>query len=83
LLQVRQKSKPELLQGFVSPVHFVAAMENIESAVPTDSRVMKKNKTFQLNHSLACANYAVYLAIHTCTFKEGRKNRKSNDEKGG
>jgi len=27
---------------------------------------MIKNKTFLLNHSLACASYAVYLVIHTC-----------------
>jgi len=26
---------------------------------------MTKNKTFPLNHSLACANHAIYLAIHT------------------
>ena len=25
---------------------------------------MTKNKTFLLNHSLACASYAIYLAIH-------------------
>jgi len=56
LLLVRQKRKPKLLQGFFSPVHFVAAMENIESTVPTDSQVMTKNKTFPLNHSLTCAN---------------------------
>jgi len=27
---------------------------------------MTKNKTFPLNHSLACANYAIYEAIHAC-----------------
>jgi len=27
---------------------------------------MTKNKTFPLNHSLACANYAIYVAIHAC-----------------
>jgi len=50
--------------------------------VPTDSQVMTKNKTFLLNHSLACASFAIYLVTHTCICKEGRK-RKSNDEKGG
>jgi len=28
LPQVRQKSKPKLLQGFIGPVYFVVAMEN-------------------------------------------------------
>jgi len=51
--------------------------------VPTDPQVMTQNKNSQLNHSLACANYAIYLDMHTCTCKEGRKNRKSDDEKGG
>jgi len=32
----------------------------------SDSQVMTKNKTFLLNHSLVCASYAIYLAIHTC-----------------
>jgi len=41
--------------------------------VPTDLQVMTQNKTFQLNHSLACASYGIYLAIHTCICKEGRK----------
>jgi len=27
---------------------------------------MPKNKTFPLNNSLACANYAIYVAIHAC-----------------
>jgi len=27
---------------------------------------MTKNKTFPLNHSLACANYAIYVAMHAC-----------------
>jgi len=49
--------------------------------VPTDSQAMTKNKTIPLNHSLACASYAIYLAIHICMCKEGRKN--SNDEKSG
>jgi len=35
--------------------------------VPTSSQVMTKNQTFPLNHSLACASYAIYLAIHTCS----------------
>jgi len=26
--QVRQKSKPKLLQGFISPLHFVVATQN-------------------------------------------------------
>jgi len=53
--------------------------------VATDSQVMTKNKSSPLNYSLARASYAVYLAIHTCNCicKEGRRNRKSNDEKGG
>jgi len=73
-----------LLQSFISPVHFVAAMENrSKSTVSTDSQVMTKNKTFQLIFSLACATSAIYLAIHRCICKEGRKNRKSNEEKVG
>jgi len=28
LAQVRQKTKPKFLRSFISPVHFVAAMEN-------------------------------------------------------
>jgi len=44
---------------------------------------MTKNKTFPLNRSLACASYAIYLAIHTCICNESRKNRKSTDEKVG
>jgi len=44
---------------------------------------MTKNKTFPLNHGLACASYAIYLAVHTCICNEGRKNRKCNDENGG
>jgi len=27
---------------------------------------MTKNKTFPLNQSLACANYAIYVAIYAC-----------------
>jgi len=50
--------------------------------VPTDSQVMTK-KTFPLNHSLACAIYAIYLFIYTRICKADRKNGKSNDEKGG
>jgi len=36
---------------------------------------MAKNKTFPLNHSLAGASYAIYLAIglHTFICNEGRK----------
>jgi len=34
---------------------------------------MTKNKTFPLNHSRAYASYAIYLAIHTCKCKEGKK----------
>jgi len=53
--------------------------------VPTNSQVMTKNKTFALNHSLACASYAIYLArgLHTFICNEGRKNRKCDDDKGG
>jgi len=49
----------------------------------SDSQVMTKNKTFPLNYSLACASYGSHLAIHSYICKEGRKNRKNNDEKGG
>jgi len=28
---------------------------------------MTKNKTFPLNQSLACASYAIYVAIYACT----------------
>jgi len=53
-------------------VHFVAAMENrSKSTVPTDSQVMTKNKTCQLNHSVAYDNYAIYLAIHTKAYGMG------------
>jgi len=41
--------------------------------VPTDSKEMTNNKTIPLNHSLAFGNYAIYLAIHACMCKEGRK----------
>jgi len=34
---------------------------------------MTKNKTFPLNYSLACASYAIYVAIHTCKCKESKK----------
>jgi len=44
---------------------------------------MTKNKTFPQNYSLACASYAIYLAIHKCICKKGRKNWKRNDEKHG
>jgi len=44
---------------------------------------MTKNKTFLLNHSLACASYAIYLVIHTYANVKKAKNRKSDDEKGG
>jgi len=49
---------------------------------------MTKNQTFPLKHSLACANYAIYAAIHACIVyvkskTKCRKNSKSNDEKGG
>jgi len=27
---------------------------------------MTKNKTFPLNHSLACVDKAIYVAIHAC-----------------
>jgi len=39
----------------------------MQSTVPTDSQAMTKNKTFPLNHSLACANYAIYVVIHAFT----------------
>jgi len=41
--------------------------------VPTDSHVKTKNKTFPLNHSLACPSYVIYLAIHTCNAKKAQK----------
>jgi len=41
--------------------------------VPTDSQVMIKNKTFPLNHSLACARYAICLAKHICKCKESKE----------
>jgi len=34
--------------------------------LPADSQVITKIKTLLLSHSLACASYAIYLAIHTC-----------------
>jgi len=40
--------------------------------VPTDSQVMTKNKTFPLNHCLACATYTVYLAIHSFKCKKAK-----------
>jgi len=42
---------------------------------------MIKNKSSPLNHSLACASYAIYLAIHTWICKESKKWK--SDEKGG
>jgi len=47
--------------------------------MPTHSQVLTKNKTFPLNHCLARASYAIYLAIHTCICNEGSKSRKCND----
>jgi len=80
-------SKTKKQAQVASELHYPCALcccqgKHIESTVPTDSHVMTK-KTFPLNHTLACASYAIYLAKHTCICKEGRKNRKSNDEKGG
>jgi len=44
---------------------------------------MTKNKTFQLNHSLACASYAfIWPYIHAYV-KKAEINRISDDEKGG
>jgi len=46
-------------------------------------QVMTKNKTFQLNHSLACASYAfIWPYIHAYV-KKAEINRISDDEKGG
>jgi len=41
--------------------------------VPTDSQVMTKNKTFPLNHCVACASYIIYLAIYSCKCKKAKK----------
>jgi len=38
----------------------------MQSAVPNVSQVMTKNKTFPLNQSLACANYAINVALYAC-----------------
>jgi len=81
-------SKTKKQAQVASGLHWPCALcccpgKHIESTVLTDSHVMTKNKTFPLNYSLACASYAVYLAVRTCICKEGRKNRKRNDEKGG
>jgi len=61
------------------------AGKHIKATVPTDSHVMTKKKTFPLNHSLACASYAIYLDIANihAWVKKAEKNRKSNDEKNG
>ena len=40
--------------------------KHIQSTVSTVSQVMTKNETFPLIHSLACANYAIYVAKHAC-----------------
>ena len=82
-------SKTKKQTQVAAGLHYPCALccchgKHIESTVPTDSQVMTKNKTFPLNHSLACASYAIYLATYTCISNDGRKNRKSNDdEKGG
>jgi len=58
-----------LLQGFISPWLLCGChAKHIQSTVPTVSQVglTTKNKNFPLNHSLACANYAIYAAIHAC-----------------
>ena len=74
-------SKTKKQTQVASGLHLPCALcccngKHIESTVPTDSQVMTKNKTFPLNHNLARANYAIYLAIHTCICKEGRKMAK-------
>jgi len=80
----KTKKQTQVASGLHQPCALCCCHgKHIESMVLTDSHAMTKNKTFPLNRSLACANYALYLAIHTCLCKEGRKNRKSIDEKSG
>jgi len=80
----KTKKQTQVASGLHQPCTLCCChWKHIKSTVPTDSRVMTKKNTFPLNHSLACASYTIYLAIHTCICKEGRKNRKSNDEKSG
>ena len=84
LAQSKTKKQTQVVSGLHQPcARCCCHGKHIESMVPTDAQVMTKNKTFPLNYSLACASYAIYSAIHTCICKEGRKIRKSNDEKGG
>jgi len=40
--------------------------KHIQSTAPGCPQVMTKNKTFPLNHSLACATCAIYLGIYAC-----------------
>jgi len=72
----KTKSKPKLLQGFISPVHFLCCChgKHIESTVPTDSQVMtKKNFPGEPQPSMC---QLCYLFSHTYMHiicKEGRK----------
>ena len=53
--------------------------------MPTDSHVMTEKKTFPLNHSLACASYAIYLDTHTHAYvkKAEKIGKVINDVKDG
>jgi len=74
LALIKTKKQNHVASGLHQPCALCCCHgKHIEPTVPTDSHVMTKNKIFPLNHSLACASYAIYLAIHTCICKEGRK----------
>ena len=58
-----------MLQGFISPVVALWLPRKTHPIHGPDcftSRPNDKNKNFPRNHSLACANYAIYAAIHAC-----------------
>ena len=70
----KTKKQTQVASGFYYPCALSCCHgKHIESTVPTDSQVMTKNKSFPLNHSLACASYALYLAIHTCKCMKAKK----------
>jgi len=66
LLSKTNKNKPKVRSALASTAHFVVAMENIKSMVPTASQIMTKTKTFPLNQYLTCANHGWYVCVATC-----------------
>jgi len=66
-LTSKTKNQTEVASGLYLPCLLRGCHAiDIQSTVPIFSQVMTKNKTFLVNQSLACANYATYVAIHAC-----------------